>query len=121
MNDVDKQVLQKSIDCVFSIMEDHEKVKKIEDFQNRIGFKNDFFTFNALLDINEGKLVSFLDWYFFGILNVFNPNGDLGGLVSYTLYDAAIPRIGNKRYDLKDKKEFTDYVMDCLEKEIRND
>ena len=106
--------LEKAIDAVFDIFADKEKVAKLNDFQRRLGFKNEFFSFSSFLDANENRLTNFLDWYFFGLLNNFHPDGDVGGLASYALYDAATPYIDGKPYNLKDKNDFEKYVLDSI-------
>lgn len=105
-----------AIDMVFEIIEDRERVEKIDDTQKRLGFENIFFSFGAFLDANENRLVKFLDWFFYPITGMHPDNSAGGGLVSYTLYDAAIPYLNGKSYDLKDKADFTVYINDCIEK-----
>ena len=109
-----ENTLEKAVDAVFEIFADKEKVAKLNDFQKRLGFENDFFSFSSFLDANENRLTNFLDWYFFELLGDFHPDGDLGGLVSYALYDAATPYIDGKPYNLKDKKDFEKYVSDRI-------
>lgn len=106
--------LEKAVDAVFEIFADKEKVKLIDDLQKRLGFQNDFFSFSSFLDANETRLVNFLDWYFYGLLNDFHPDGDFAGLASYALYDAATPYIDGKPYNLKDREEFMRFVLDSL-------
>lgn len=109
-----QETIDKAIDCVFQIMEDHQKVKALDDFQSRLKFDNDFFSFSSFLNANESRLVNFLDWFFYDLLNDFDPDGDFDGIVSYALYDAATPYIDGKPYNLKNKDEFKEYIQDCL-------
>ncbi len=104
-----------AIDMVFEIIEDRERVKKMDDLQKRLGFKNMDFSFGAFLDANEDRLVKFLDWFFYPITGMHPDNNVVGGLVSYTLYDAATPYLHGKPYNLKDKTDFLTYINDCIE------
>lgn len=112
----ENEIINKAIDCVFEIVADRERVKKLDDLQSRLGFENMFFSFGSLLDANESRLVNFLDWYFYDLLDEAHPDSDFGGLVSYTLYDAATPYIDGKPFNLKEKSEFTAYVYERLKR-----
>jgi len=110
------EITEKAIDAIFNIMADQEKVKRLDDFQHRLGFSSDFFSFSSFLDANQNRLVDFLDWYFYPISGM-NPTSDFGGLASYALYDAATPYIDGKPYNLKDKSEFKEYIEQCLKEQ----
>lgn len=117
-----KETIDKAIDAVFEIIADKEKVRALDDLQKRIGFENNFFSFSSFLDANEDRLVEFLDWFFFGLSRDFShPESDLGGLVSYTLYDAATPYIDGRAYDLKSKDEFKSYVYTILNQKDKDE
>lgn len=101
----------RAIDCVFEIMEDIEKSRKLDDLQKRLSFNSDFFSYSAFLNANQDRLVNFLDRYFYDLLGDFDPVNDMtGGLVTYTIYDAATPYIDGKPYNLKEKSEFIAFV-----------
>lgn len=106
-------VTMKAIDAIFQIMEDAEKVKKLDDLQRRLGFENDFFSFSSFLDANQRRLVYFLDWYFYD-LTAMHPDGEFGGIASYTLYDAAMPYLDNKAYNLKERSDFEAYISELV-------
>ena len=106
------------IDNAFEVVADREKVNKIDALMKKIGFENDFFSFSSFLAANQNRLVCILDYYFYKLLGEqWNPTNDFGGgLVSYMLYDAATPFIDDVPYDIKNKKEFEEYVTLSLER-----
>lgn len=107
------KVTKKAISAIFEIMEDIEKAKKLDEYQSRLGFSGDFFSFSAFLDCNQNRLVDFLDCYFADLTGM-DPESDFGGLASYALYDAATPYIDGKPYNLKDKDDFEKYIEELL-------
>lgn len=112
---MDKEIIDKAINAVFEIIKEREKANKLNDMQKNLNFNSDSFSFGSLLDINEDKFVNFLDWFFYGLSKAFeHPDDDVGGLVSYTLYDAATPYLDGKPYYLKDKNDFKNYVYTIL-------
>lgn len=111
---------QKAIDAVFEIMADKEKARKLDDLQQRLGMGSDFFSFSSLLGFNEDRLVNLLDWFFYPITGMY-PDGDIGGTITYTLYDAAVPSLDGIPYNLKEKGEFEDYIQACLKRRETNE
>ena len=107
------EVTQKAISAIFAIMEDIEKAKKLDGYMSRLGFGGDFFSFSSFLDCNQNRLVDFLDWYFADLTGM-DPDGDYGGLASYALYDAALPYIDGKPYNLKERDDFEKYISEIL-------
>jgi len=112
-------ITKKAIDCVFEILKDMEKVKKIDELQNRLGFTNDFFSFSSFLDANQDRLVNFLDWFFWPI-SAMHPESDFGGLASYAIYDAATPYLDDKPYNLKERTDFEAYIAECIKRKIED-
>lgn len=114
-----QQIINKAIDCVFEIMEDHKKVKAMDDFQATLGFSNNLFSYAEFFEANEYKLVDFLDLFFYELTNSFDPDEDQGGLASYAIYDETAEIVdGSNKYNLKNKEDFHKVVSLMIEKKI---
>lgn len=110
---------KKAIEAVFDLIKQEDKANRLDSHMGQLDMPTDFFSFHAFISMNEGMIVRLLDWYFYEKYGdeVGHPDGDLGGLVSYALYDAATPYIGDRSYNLKCQEDFELYLTHLEKKE----